>query len=151
MKKIMLISAMSFFLFNCESNDENTEVQQSGLNERVAIGKITTYHDDGNTWGCWGSPTDCLPEVIVTPNKVSFTNTIVPLMDAVMKENSNLVKEIFTVRSSDLLDYFEQDIINQAANGNLELKIKTKAGTKDHYFIFEDNNKNIKRVYPIFE
>jgi hypothetical protein len=151
MKKIIFISAMSFLLFSCESNDETTTNQQNELSNRVANGKITTYHDDGVSWGCYGAPTDCLPEIVVTPSKISFARTIVPLMDAVRDQNSGLVRQIFINNQSDLLEYFEQNIINSFIEGDVTLRVRSKVDLKEYYFIFEDSGKNIKRVYPIFD
>jgi hypothetical protein len=151
MKKIIFISALSFLLFSCESNDETTTNQQNELSNRVANGDITTYHDNGRFWGCFGAPLDCLPEIVVTPSKISFARTIIPLMDAVRDQNSGLVKQIFINNQSDLSEYFEQNIINSFINGDVTLRVRSKVDLKEYYFIFEDSGKNIKRVYPIFE
>lgn len=148
MRKILLISALSFMFFNCEKEEEITN-----SNQRIVIGTITTFYDNGgNDYGCSGAPTDCVPEIIVTPKGLtkSFQSTIAPLINAINIQDVGRVQTIFRDNQADLLNYFEQQIIDDLLNGNLTLRLKSDTINQEYYFIFDDLSGNVARVYPVF-
>lgn len=162
-KNIFKISFLStILLFSCQKDEIKTN-QTSNLegntSSNISIEKINRtrplrllhFYDAGKGGvDCINQPGNCLPDVVITPSKLSMFNS---LWNVLITNNQVLIKNYFIENSASLLSFFDQEDINGVINSSLKTETINQTSENQNpskYILFKNNSTGeIDFVYPI--
>ncbi len=184
MNRIIIYFFVSIALTSCaeENNILDTEpLNQSYietqspniLGNNLKSATYTTYHDDGTSWGCYGDPSNCMPEVTVfalsNASRFFFWFEIffevmgyfgwpggypdVSPYHPISPDPYVITNPPFAVEYDYFCNLFSKELVDGVLDNTYSLSVRISVTENNtigtNYFIFTNNRSDIVAVYPI--